>query len=389
MQPIIQSNLKLKSFSFKEELDSQLELEISDVELGGFDLFIGDNAQGKTRLFRMLQFTTELVRGSRRRISSNFFAKFTFIIQLDDKKSEEVGYEIKILPTTEGNDYWEKITKGKSILFSKEEKILINEDTNKNIDNFFLPPNIPSISAIDDPRFKTLKLIREFFYRVLFMSSHRGQQFMELDSKPANALILNSEGTNLVSVLSDWSKKKQPIYQDLINDFKRCFPIIEEVKFVPQVVSPQIKTELLAIHEKDISKDILQGNWSEGVWRALCLLCLPKTQFEFGDKVYSPSMICIDEIENSFDFKTLGFITNYFKDYSDQIQVIMSSHSPIMSEFIHPKNWQIVKRHGAKIKISKPIIVEANLDEQLSLFREKYWDFYTKHVSSSSLYEPK
>lgn len=387
MQFIGQNNIKLKSFAFKEELEDRLEVDVSTVELEGFDLFIGDNAQGKTRLFRTLQFVAELLRGSRRRIATTFVAKFTFDIQLRDKL-EKVSYEINVFPTAEGNDYSEKIIKENGILFSTTEKILINEENNKNIDNFFIPPNIPSVAAIDDPRFKTIKIIRDFFHRILFIGPHRGQ-LMEFDANPANALILNPDGANLATVLSYWNKKHKPIYQDLINDLKRCFPIIEEVKFVPQTLSPGVKAEFLAINEKDINKDILQVQWSEGIWRTLCLLCLPKTQFEFGDKVLPPSMICIDEIENSLDFKTLGFVTKYLKDYSDQIQIIMSSHSPIMSEFIHPKNWQIVKRRGAKIQISKPTLVEPNLDEQLSFFREKYWDFYTKHVSSSDLYEPK
>jgi len=387
MQLIGQNSIRLKSFSFKEELDGQIEVDISNVDLEGFDLFIGDNAQGKTRLFRTLQFVTGLLRGNRRRISTIFVAKFTFNIQLKEQ-IEKVSYQIKVFPTNEGNDYSEKITKVDGVLFSTEEKILINEENNQNIDNFFIPLNIPSVAAIDDARFPTIRLIREFFQRILFIGPHRGQM-VEIEGNPTNALILNPDGANLASVLSYWSKKHKPIYQDLINDLKRCFPIIEEVKFVPQVLSPGVKTEFLAIHEKDISKDILQVNWSEGIWRTLCLLCLPKTQFEYGDKVYPPSMIWIDEIENSLDFKTLKFITSYFKDYSDQIQIVMSSHSPIMSEFIHPKNWQIVRRHGAKIKISKPTLVEKNLDEQLSFFREKYWDFYTKHVSSSDLYEPK
>lgn len=378
-----QSNIHLESFSFKEELNGIPELEVSDVKLDSLNLFIGNNAQGKSRLFRTIKFIKELLRDDRRKIATNFSANFIFSISGD---KENVSYELIVRPSNEGNSYIEKIIKGKRVLLSSMDKKLFNEDSGEYIDNFFIPQNIPAISAINEPQFKIIKLIREFFLTMLFIDSKKINEVVI----EQNSIIPNALGTNLASVMYSWKDKFPHIYKEIISDFKKCFPIIDNIKFVQGFI-PQlgVKTELLAFCEKDIDKYISQNDWSDGMWRALCIICMTKTQFEFSNKFYKPSLICIDEIENGLDFNTLEYITDYLKDYSDSIQIIMSSHSPLMGKFIHPKNWQIVKRKGYKIKISKPSIVEKDLEERLGLYRQEFWDFYANHVSRSHLYEPK
>jgi len=112
----------------------------------------------------------------------------------------------------------------------------------------------------------------------------------------------------------------------------------------------------------------------------------PHIPFDLTGKIVCPSLILIDEIENGLDFKTLKYIINYLKDYSDDSQIIFSSHSPLVCEFVHPNFWIIVKRSGVDISFISPKNVENNIDEQMESFRQKYWDFYSKHISNSNLY---
>ena len=378
------SRIRLKSFSFLEKENDETRLDISNVNLDNFDLFIGDNAQGKTRIFHMLRFIKDLLTQNRK-INSIFYGKFVFDIEANNK-NEQTIYEINITPNNETNNYSEKITKGKKILLSTMgEKCLLNEKTNEPINNFFLPNNLPAISAINDPRFETIKFIREFFLRLLFIDAKKNNR---IHIQP-NASVINPEGTNLASVLLNWKNNNLDIFQEVINDFKRCFPVIDNIKFAANQLPSMPQAELLALREKEINKDIPQLEWSEGMWRTLCILILPKTLFNLQGNIYPPSLIFIDEVENGLDFKTLGFIVRYLEDYRHEMQIIISSHSPSISEYIHPKNWQIVKRKGLKIQISKPQQVESDLEEQLDIFRQKYWDFYTKHINNSQLYEPK
>ncbi|MFN7096066.1 MAG: AAA family ATPase [Gammaproteobacteria bacterium] len=381
------NDMKLFSFSFQEEQpNGSIEVEYSPVVLNGFNLFIGDNAQGKTRLFNTFQFIKSLLTLNRKQISTAFTANFEFHLENDDSLSK-INYELKITSSNEGNNYLEKILKDGNLILSTIDKKAFNEKTKRYLDNFFIPKNIPAIASIDDPSFITIKFIREFFLRMLFIDSKQINEVM-LDK---NAKILNPMCTNLSSVLLNWQKDNPQSFLELVEDFKRCFSNIDDIKFVSQPVifgGVGVQADLLALHEKGLKKEIALPDWSNGMFRLLSILCLPKTQFIFNDEIFYPSIIFIDEIENGLDFKTLGFVVKYLNDYSDIMQIIMSSHSPSISEFVHPKNWQVVKRKGSKIKITKPSDVEPHLDEELELFRRKYWDFYTKHVSHSNLYEP-
>lgn len=374
-------NLFLESFLYNEKKDGKEVVNVSQIELDDFNLFIGNNAQGKSRLFRTLKYVKELLTSQRRMISTNFEADFNF--RLGGKK---ICYHLEVSPINEGNSYNEKISMDNLTILSTKEKTLMDEDNDSFIENFFVPKNIPIISSINENRFKTIKLIREYFLRMVFIDSHKTNEFA-IDK---TAVSLNSLGTNLASVLYNWSKNYRHLYNEAILDFKNCFKLVKDVKFTPEFI-PQlgVKTELLILSEDGIKKPIRQMEWSDGLLRSLSIICLPKTPFKFNeDEIQPPSLICIDEVENGLDFNTLEYITNYLKDYSDYSQMILSSHSPLMGKFIHPSHWQIVKRKGTKIKISKPSLIEDNLEEKLELYRQEYWDFYRNYVSKSNEYNP-
>lgn len=384
-------DIRLKSFSILESYSKDdIELSYPEVEIDAFNLFIGDNAQGKTRLFRVLRFIKGLLlsESTRPRLLTNFIGKFKFEYINEKEEIDNLSYTIEIFPSNERNLYMEEIKKNGQVTLSTKEnkKTLYDEQTQSYIENFFVPSNTPALAAINDSKFESIKLIREFFLRMLILdSSNNNGQKIDLA-----ALILNADASNLPDVLFNWKEQCPNLFQEIIEDFKRCFTSIKEIKFQPLPFAlPGRKPIRLAIQEEGIKREIAQENWSGGFGRALCLLTLPKTQFDFEGIIYHPSLICIDEVENSLDFKTLKFIIHYLQDYSSQTQIIVSSHSPIMSEFIHPKDWHIVRRKGSKIRISKPEKVEPDLDKQLDFFRQKYWDFYTKHVSGSDLYDPK
>ena len=106
-----------------------------------------------------------------------------------------------------------------------------------------------------------------------------------------------------------------------------------------------------------------------------------------GESVFPPSLILIDEIENGLDFKTLKYIIKYYEEYSDDSQVIMSSHSPLVCDFVSPTKWIIVRKIGNELRFIAPHDVENDLNSQLDIFKQKHWDFYLKHISNSRLYK--
>lgn len=377
--------IKLKSFSFQESVKEQCIFNCDSVNLENFNLVIGDNAQGKTRLFRFFQTIQNLILG-RCQLTSTINAEFIFSLG-SVKSTEEIIYRLNINPHNFEGEYFEKITSGhKNYLCTEngEPRILLDEKTNKNIENFFIPKNTLAISALDADSFLTIRSIKEFFCRMLFIDADRTNK-INVDVK-ANSL--NSSCENLSSVILNWKKDKPEIYRELINDFKRCFPEIKEIDFEPLFLPNGRSAELLALTEKNIENVVTLPLWSSGMWRLFCLISLPKTQFSFNNVIYPPSLIFIDEVENGLDFKSLKFVIEYLKDYSAEMQIVLSSHSPLISEFIHPKNWHVIKRKGVNVRVSNPQNVEVDLDDKLTLFKQRYWEFYTKHICNSTDYEP-
>ena len=371
--------LKLKTIEFSEKRESKIEYIVNPVGVMDFNLFIGDNAQGKSRFFRTLHFLSLLFSGAPNILPTYFNAKFKFSIESDI--DSVIEYELEIEPKNSYNIYNEIILKDGNKIFSKKDKILYNEVKNTNIDNFFLPENVSAVRSIIEPDFITINLIRSYFQRVIFLSANKSNS---IDVNP-NDYLPNIFGSNISSVMYNWKKKFNPLYNEVMYHFKECFSFIKDVKFIDTpLINGQI-VNMLAFKEAEIENYINQVEWSDGIHRVLCLLLLPKIPFFHEDKKNTPSLILIDEIENGLDYKTLKFVVQYLQSHSDDSQIFISSHSPLVCEFIKPNSWLVAKRVGKIINFINPSEVE-NIENQLELFKQEHWEMYRRHISNSELY---
>lgn len=373
--------VKLKSFQVIEKKSEDVETQFDIPSLGNFNLLISDNAQGKTRLFNIFNFFSRLFSEKTALVNANLMATMTFDA-IDQKGDENIIYTIHIEPENGKNNYHEQITSNGRTIYSSREKVLYNETKNKNVENYFIPQNLPAILSISESDFITINLIRDFFQRFVFISANKTRDIV-VDSE---SLTPDTNGTNVASVLNNWSKKYPEIFNEVINKLIECFPFIKKVYFTEKQIPKSILTKVLTIDEKNINFPITQENWSDGLYRMLHLLMVPKIPFSSNHKLLHPTLIFIDEIENGLDFKSLKFIINYLKDYSDDSQIMITSHSPLICDFVHPENWIVVRRNGATLKYLSPKFIEQDMEKQLDLFKHKHWEFYTKHISTSQNY---
>jgi predicted ATPase len=374
--------IKLKSFEWTESRDKEVEMQLKNLSIDDFNLLISDNAQGKTRLFKTLTFFSNLFKDKPQIIITDFSGKFNFEI-MDSKEIEKVDYEINIIPENGKNNFIETVTRNNRILFSSKKKILFNESTQSEVKNYFIPKNLPALSSINEPDFITINLLRGFFQRIFWVSSNKSRQ---VNVSP-DAIIPDNNGANISSVLNNWYKSYPELFNEVMNEFRQCFPFIKKIFFKQQDIQGMMKADLLAFEEESIDHSILQTQWSDGIYRILFLLMTPKIPFHIGDQVLPPSLILIDEIENGLDFNRLKYIINYFKDYADDSQILIASHSPLVCDFVHPGNWKVAKRKGTEVNFISPKFQEEDLDSQLDLFKHKHWEFYTKHISNSEKYK--
>jgi hypothetical protein len=376
--------LKLKSVEIKEKREDH-PIFIGNVTLNDFNLLISDNAQGKTRFFNTINYITAVSYNRERPLGTSYSSKWQF----EENKSSTVDtitYTVRIEGLHDKNNYHENILKNNKLIYSSSQSILIDEgkrEGKKNrIENFYLPRNTSAIASITEPKFRTIGLIRNFFQRVVYISSNKSRN---INIEP-NSLIPNVEGTNIGSVLNNWDSKFPELFRDVISEFRNRFKFINKVYFTDQETKEGIRTKLLTFDEEKVDEPITQIQWSDGMYRMLILLMAAKVPFIEGEKNYPPSLVLIDEVENGLDYKSLKFILDYYKDYSEDFQFILSSHSPLVCELIHPKHWIIVKRKGSEIRFISPSETGEDLDHQLELFKQKHWDLYTKHITNSDIY---
>ena len=252
----------------------------------------------------------------------------------------------------------------------------------RKVENYFIPRNISALVAIEEPDFPTINLIRDFFQRVLYISASKSR---EIRIEP-NATVPDNEGVNISSVLKNWSNLYPEIFNEIMNELKESFPYIEKIYFTKERLPTGLTTELLTLIEKNVDMPILQPDWSDGIYRMLLLIMSTKIPFGPSNNSQPPTLILIDEIENGLDFRRLKYIINYFQDYSDESQIVISSHSPLVCDFVHPKHWIVVKRKGSKLDFISPNLIEQDIETQLDIYKRRHWDFYIKHISNSNLY---
>ncbi len=374
--------LKLKTLEAAETDANRLEIKINPFSIDDFTLLISDNAQGKTRLFGILKYLARMFRDKPAAVHTNFSARLTFEAH-NLKTVENICYDINVIPVNEENEFHETITREGKIIYSSQKKILYNETAGAEVKNFFIPTRLPVLSSVDEPDFITIKLLRDFFRRIVLVSANKSRGV----TVSPHSTVPDAGGTDISSVLHNWQKAHPEIFSDVMNEFKQSFPFIKEVFFTRKAMRGFPKVDLLTFNEDAVEKSILQTDWSDGVFRFLHLLMASKVPFNIDNETYPPSLILVDEIENGLDFNRLKYIIHYFRDHADELQVIISSHSPLVCDFVHPGDWIVVKRNGAELNFMSPKVKEKDLESHLDLFKRKHWDFYTRHISNSDIYK--
>lgn len=377
--------LKIRSIEFNEIQENHTTQTIPEFRIDDFNLIIGDNAQGKTRFIRTLKYIAKAISGEPRHIESVFHAKFQFNYIISNE-IKNLTYIIDVSPDGSKNKFKEEIISDEEILFSTKSKTLINEDDKSVKKDFFIPSNIPAVSSIEGKGFYTIELLKNFFKNITFIDSMKSREII-LDISNAKHISPNPEGTNLSTVLNNWQTEFPDRYTEILNEFSNIFSFVKNLHFVEKPLPHGIIPKLIAHNEEKLHQEITQVDWSDGMHRTLHILMSTRVPFVINSQIEESSLIIIDEIENGLDFKTLKYIISYLKDYSDQSQIFITSHSPLVCEFIHPKHWLVVKRDGPLVKFLRPIILDQDIEKTLNMFKQKHWDLYTKSISNSKLYQ--
>ena len=146
--------------------------------------------------------------------------------------------------------------------------------------------------------------------------------------------------------------------------------------------------DMLAIKEKGVIETVAASDMSSGMLRILCLLAISMSR-NLGDHIqgvkFEPSMIIIDEIDNGLDYDRISRIIDYLESETSFFQIIFSSHSPVVCNFVPPENWHIFRRSATRVKATRPHDIEKT-KELIEKSSSANWDIYEHHISKSKLY---
>ena len=383
-----EKDFKLVDFEFYERIGDRPNWEIQKLRLGDFQVILSDNAQGKTRLFNVLRSLKDFHTGNIKINNPVYSGKYTLWF---NEGGDEIIYqfEMKGVSTGPGLTFDEIIKRNNNVLFDRSKKILVEEESGARIEKFFLPDNVPVVCSATEKGYSTFKNIRNFLERMLFLQANRFVGSEQIDISDRNAMIMNDKGSNISSVMANWKERMPLVFNEVIKTFQNCFNFVTDINIKETTLPAGIKAPLLFLREKNVDYEIMQAEWSDGMLRALCLFALPCTQFlDGGEDVIRPSLIGVDEIENGLDLSTLPKIINHYESYSNLVQTLIATHSPLVCNIIDPRDWIILRRKGITVEGFSPSDRE-NLDSERAKLKKDNWEFYSRHIAKSDLYRIK
>jgi predicted ATPase len=150
---------------------------------------------------------------------------------------------------------------------------------------------------------------------------------------------LEENGRNFPSYLEELKEGRSPDLFDRIRDeFRKIFPFVSTIT-VPTVAGR--KDILFWENGKKYAAD--KGGFSGGMLLALAYLAVAM-------EPDGPSLLCIEEPENGLHPKLLGFLVDFFRGITEgrfggkRIQIVLTTHSPILLDFARPQEVRIVRR---------------------------------------------
>ena len=384
--------LKMQKLKLSEKYSNgESYFEYDEINLHNINLIIGPNASGKSQFFARLKFLKEFHLKNRPTpiIVTTFIAKSIF----KNEEGELITYNLEI----GSNQKIKESISGHSKKYLEQSNdngyLLLDEKSNKKV-SLLINKRISVTKQIEDykNKFSTIYKIGSFFENILFLNTDKFNP-STMDITP-NLLIVNDNMANISSVLFNWKNGCPNIYKNLLEEYKKFFPYIEDFSFTQMAIQNpngynNNVLNMLELKEKNIKKKIPVINISAGMLRVLCLLALPmsrKLSLHVKNNIkFKPSMIVIDEIDNGLDYETLENIIDYLESESSFAQIAFSSHSPMVCNFITPEKWHVFKRRASQVRVFRPF----NIPETKKLIEKaktSNWELYKNHIANSQLY---
>lgn len=326
----------LTKVNYIENLNKPNYWEIKDVILSRFNLIVGLNATGKTRLLNII---ANLAKTLTRKLKRNGCWVLEF------KKEKLIyNYELNIVNTKIIN---ETLYGNKKLLLQREkDNGTIFSDLKKKMITFSPPPDELTLNVRRD--------IKEYpFLEDIYSWGNNLLNYNFSGVMPNNVCIPGSQellldNLNTTPYLLQGMVEDKRILDRIINDFSEIGYPVEHLNVRTEKPVGVNELVLTIIKEKDLSCETLQTQMSQGMFRALSLLVI----IEHILNLHKECTVVIDDIGEGLDYerasKLTGLLVNKIK--GSKIQLIITSNDRFLINSVDIKNINFLERQGHIVK---------------------------------------
>lgn len=166
-------------------------------------------------------------------------------------------------------------------------------------------------------------------------------------------LQLQSDGGNLPTVLLSLQAEHRDLFKKIVETLRSGVPELREL----YAAITGEGSAYISIEEQGFSQRIPAWAMSDGTLQLLAHLAV----------LYSPSppsLVCFEEPENFLHPHLLQLVADLFRGASKRTQILVSTHSPYLLNFIDPSDLFIVEKSEGKTRI-RPAHKKQGLKEAL------------------------
>ena len=328
--------MTLKEFSYSEfDSKSPRHWELENFALNNINLFVGDNASGKSRTLKYIFLLSRILLSSKYHlISGNYIAIFE-----DDGK--KLTYELSF---KDGKIEFEK--------FYSEEIVFVNRS------------NIPEEELIstrrDELQFPFLEKLFKWASNIRHFRFSKEEEKQRLILIESNRPLTSGHNQNnlanqAIEVFRNGKAKyKEEFINKIIADFNTIGYDIKNIDFGTlhsiQIDSPIANRVVgLRVFEQDRQGTTDQNEMSDGMFRALSLII----HYNYYQLTKQSLTVLVDDIGEGLDYARSTKLIKLLieKSLDSNIQLIMSSNDKFVLNNTDLRYWQVVNRIGNQVKI--------------------------------------
>jgi len=346
----------LKKFSYIEfEKDQNKKWELELFELNNINLFVGDNASGKTRILKYIYQLSRILLSNRFSLISG-----KYYVELLDGNDNKI-YIFKV-SFKDGIIENEELNVNNVILLNRKSDgkgEIYNDVIDKNIE-FKLPPNELISTRRDELQYPFLEKLFSWASNVRHFRFSKEEEKNRLILIESNRVVSsgfnhNNVANQAIEVFRNGITSFKDAFKDnIIKDFNSIGYSISDINFGAlhsiMIDSPiRNKVSGLRVVESDRNAVTDQNEMSDGMFRALSLII----HYNYYQLTNNSLTVLVDDIGEGLDYNRSTKLIKLLieKSIGSKIQLIMSSNDKFVLNNTDLKFWQIVNRTSNVVHI--------------------------------------